>query len=72
MILETRLIEMSNVLHQGFSSHPDRSSTDDSARLTAARRWLEDFDSGRWLITDNMARETVDLTPPSEEWLRQR
>jgi hypothetical protein len=55
-------------LHQGFSkllhlvSHPDRSSTDDSARLTAARRWLEDFDSGRWLLViDNVARETVDF-----------
>ena len=55
-------------LHQGFSkllhlvSHPDRSSTDDSAKLTVARRWLEDFDSGRWLLViDNVARETVDF-----------
>ena len=55
-------------LHQGFSkllhlvSHPDRSSTDDSARLTAARRWLEDFDSGKWLLViDNVARETVNF-----------
>ena len=55
-------------LHQGFSkllhlvSHPDRSSTDDNARLTSARRWLEDFDTGRWLLViDNVARETVDF-----------
>ena len=55
-------------LHQGFSkllhlvSHPDRSSTDDSARLTAARRWLEDFNSGRWLLViDNVARETINF-----------
>ena len=55
-------------LHQGFSkllylvSHPDRSSADDGNRLTAARRWLEDFDSGRWLLViDNVARETVDF-----------
>ena len=55
-------------LHQSFSkllylvSHPDRSSTDDGNRLTAARRWLEDFDSGRWLLViDNVARETVDF-----------
>ena len=55
-------------LHQGFSkllylvSHPDRSSSDDSTRLMAARRWLEDFDEGTWLlIIDNVARETVDF-----------
>ena len=55
-------------LHQGFSrllklvTHPDRSSTDDETRLMAARRWLEDFDSGRWLLViDNVARETVDF-----------
>ena len=55
-------------LHQGFSrllklvNHPDRSSTDDETRLMAARRWLEDFDSGRWLLViDNVARETVDF-----------
>ena len=55
-------------LHQGFStllhfvSHLDRSSTDDGARLTAARRWLEDFDSGRRpFAIDNVARETVDF-----------
>ena len=55
-------------LHQGFSkllklvSHPERSSTDDETRLMAARRWLEDFNSGRWLLViDNVARETVDF-----------
>jgi hypothetical protein len=53
-------------LHQGFSrllqlvSHPHHASTDNDTRLTAARRWLEEFDSGRWLlVVDNVARETV-------------
>ena len=55
-------------LHQGFSrllklvSHPERSSSDDETRLMAARRWLEDFNAGRWLLViDNVARETVDF-----------
>jgi hypothetical protein len=55
-------------IHQGFSkllylvSHPDYSSADDDIRLMAARRWLEDFNSGRWLLViDNVARETVDF-----------
>ena len=55
-------------LHQGFSrllklvSHPACSSTDDETRLMAVRRWLEDFNSGRWLLViDNVARETVDF-----------
>ena len=55
-------------LHQGFSrllklvGHPERSSIDDETRLMAARRWLEDFSSGRWLLViDNVARETVDF-----------
>ena len=55
-------------LHQGYSKllhlvcHPDRLSTDDSIKLTAARRWLEEFNSGRWLLViDNVARETVDF-----------
>ena len=55
-------------LHQGFSrllklvSHPACSSTDDETRLMAARRWLEDFKLGRWLLViDNVARETVDF-----------
>ena len=55
-------------LHQGFSkllylvSHPDHSSTDDGIRLTAARRWLEEPDSGKWLLViDNVARETIDF-----------
>ena len=42
--------------------HPDRSSIDDGIKLTAARRWLEDFNSGRWLLVlDNIARETVNF-----------
>ena len=55
-------------LHQGFSkllylvSHPDHSSPDDGIRLTAARRWLEEYNSGRWLLViDNVARDTVDF-----------
>ena len=55
-------------LRQGFSrllklvSHPACSSTDDETRLMAVRRWLEDFNSGRWLlVVDNVARETVDF-----------
>jgi hypothetical protein len=55
-------------LHQGFSrllklvSHPACSSTDDETRLMAVRRWLEDFNSGRWLLViDNVSRETVDF-----------
>ena len=55
-------------LHQGFSKllklvcHPERSSTDDETRIMAARRWLEDFNSGSWLLViDNVARETVDF-----------
>jgi hypothetical protein len=55
-------------LHQGFSkllklvSHPERSSTDDETRLMATRRWLEDFNSGSWLLViDNVARETVNF-----------
>ena len=55
-------------LHQGFSkllylvSHADCTSTNDDTRLMAARRWLEDFNTGRWLLViDNVARETVDF-----------
>ena len=55
-------------LCQGFSkllhlmSHPDHSSTNDNTRLTAARHWLKDFDSGRWLIY-NITHETVEHLP---------
>jgi hypothetical protein len=55
-------------LHQGFSrllhlvAHPERSNPDGDVRLTVARRWLEDFVSGRWLLVfDNVARDTVDF-----------
>ena len=51
-------------LHQGFSKllklmcHPEHSSTDDETRIMAARRWLEDFNSGSWLLViDNVARD---------------
>ena len=41
-------------------SHPDRLASEQNTRLTAARRWLEDFNDGKWLlIVDDVARETV-------------
>jgi len=55
-------------LLQGFShllhlvSHPDRFAREPDARLTAARRWLEDFDAGRWLLViDSITLETVEF-----------
>src|SRR5215472_6945553 len=48
-------------LDQGFSkilhliNHPDRSHSDQVVRLTTARRWLEEVDSGDWLVVfDNV------------------
>ena len=53
-------------LNQGFSkllhlvNHPDRSHPDHSVRLTAARRWLEEVDTGNWLmVLDNVFPETL-------------
>ena len=53
-------------LNQGFSKmlhliqHPDRSHPDQSVRLMAARRWLEDVDWGNWLmVLDNVHSETI-------------
>jgi hypothetical protein len=53
-------------LNQGFSKllhliqHPDRSHPEQSVRLIAARRWLEDVDSGNWLmVLDNVHLETI-------------
>src|SRR5438477_2986189 len=55
-------------LYQGFSKllhlvgHPDHSASDELVRLTSARRWLEDFTSGKWLLVlDNVVRETVEF-----------
>ena len=55
-------------LYQGFSKvlllvgHPDRSEAEEMVKLTAARRWLEDFSSGNWLLVlDNVVQDTVDF-----------
>jgi hypothetical protein len=55
-------------LYQGFCrllhlvNHPDRSNADQSARLTAARRWFEEVDAGNWLLVlDNVFPETLDF-----------
>jgi hypothetical protein len=40
--------------------HPDRSHTDQGTRLTAARRWLEDSGSIKWLLVlDNVDRDSI-------------
>jgi hypothetical protein len=45
-----------------FVHHPDQSHPDQNARLDAARRWLEEIDTGNWLlIFDNVFPETVDF-----------
>jgi hypothetical protein len=45
-----------------FVNHPDQSHPDQNARLDAARRWLEEIDTGNWLlIFDNVFPETVDF-----------
>jgi hypothetical protein len=45
-----------------FVNHPDKSHPDQNARLEAARRWLEEIDSGNWLLVfDNVFPETVDF-----------
>ena len=55
-------------LYQGFCrllhsvKHPDRSHPEQSVRLAAAQRWLEEVDSGDWLLVlDNVFPETVDF-----------
>jgi hypothetical protein len=45
-----------------FVDHPDRSQPDQSVRLAAARRWLEDDQTGNWLLVlDNVFPETLDF-----------
>jgi GTPase SAR1 family protein len=55
-------------LCQGFCrllhivNHPDRSHPDQSVRLTAARRWFEQVDTGNWLLVlDNVSPDTLDF-----------
>ena len=55
-------------LYQGFCrllhtvNHPDRSHPEQSVRLAAAQRWLEEVDSGDWLLVlDNVFPDTVDF-----------
>jgi hypothetical protein len=58
-------------LNQGFAKvlnlvgHPERLLQEQSARLTAARRWMEESkadDSMTWLVVfDNVARDTLDF-----------
>jgi hypothetical protein len=55
-------------LYQGFCrllhfvNHPDRSHPDQSVRLAAARRWLEDVKTGNWLLVlDNVFPEALDF-----------
>ena len=55
-------------LCQGFCrllhlvNHPDRSHPEQSVRLTAARRWLEEVDSGNWLLVlDNVFPDALDF-----------
>jgi hypothetical protein len=45
-----------------FVNHPDQSHPDQNARLEAARRWLEEIDTGNWLLVfDNVFPETLDF-----------
>jgi len=53
-------------LFQGFSrllrlvNHPQQSHSDQTVRLEAARRWLEEVDTGNWLLVfDNVFPETI-------------
>ena len=55
-------------LCQGFCkllllvNHPDRSHPEQSVRLTAARRWLEEVDTGNWLLVlDNVLPDALDF-----------
>ena len=45
-----------------FVNHPDQAHPDQNARLEAARRWLEEVDSGNWLLVfDNVFPEALDF-----------
>jgi tetratricopeptide (TPR) repeat protein len=45
-----------------FVDHPHQSHPDQNARLEAARRWLEEVNTGNWLLVfDNVFPETVDF-----------
>src|SRR3984893_1221110 len=45
-----------------FVNHPDQSHPDQNARLDAARRWLEEVDTGNWLLVfDNVFPESLDF-----------
>src|SRR3984893_1949311 len=45
-----------------FVNHPDQSHSDQNPPLEPARRWLEDINSGNWLLVfDNVYPETVDF-----------
>jgi hypothetical protein len=45
-----------------FVNHPDHSHPDQNVRLEAARRWLEEIDTGKWLLVfDNVSPDTVDF-----------
>jgi hypothetical protein len=45
-----------------FVDHPDHSHPDQSVRLASARRWLEDVQTGNWLLVlDNVFPETLDF-----------
>jgi hypothetical protein len=45
-----------------FVNHPDQSHPDQNARLEAARRWLEQIDTGNWLfVFDNVFPETLEF-----------
>jgi hypothetical protein len=55
-------------LYQGFSrllrfiNHPDRSHPDEGVRLETARRWLEEVETGNWLLVlDNVFPETLEF-----------
>ena len=55
-------------LNQGFAKlldlvgHPDRSHPAQITKLIGARRWLEEFDSGNWLLVlDDVESETIDF-----------
>jgi hypothetical protein len=45
-----------------FVNHPDHAHPDQNVRLESARRWLEEVDTGNWLLVfDNVFPETMDF-----------
>jgi len=45
-----------------FVNHPNQSHPDQNTRLEAARRWLEEVNTGNWLLVfDNVFPETVEF-----------